>query len=356
MHVRKLVVSVPPAHYYTAYVQDDLRQYYIHEVMLGQVPPNRVKLLVCGAAGVGKTELTDSLKCHLLRSLFRRRSPSSLTQMILKRTYGMTVQQVAIPNAGNFSVWDFSGMKDYYAAHENFLRLTNAVAMVVFSLRDSVEKQLAQVRFWLAMIKSKQPPDEVIRFAGENPDKPHVLLVGSFADQQHLHSAIQQQQRRQLPTLGQASLRGVAVGGGEESEDVFAVPLASSILGQEEGGADKRGGEGPPDDGRTVLRKMREEFGDHFEFDDHVFALDCRLSQTAAMKHLRERLGVLRLSVLKVRLVYVCLALCLQAALLYPYFQYTITCSNLASQMFQYAKVISIIKRLYSISILGVEA
>ena len=106
---------------------------------------DRVKLLVCGAAGVGKTELIDSLKCRLLYSLFRKRSPSSLTQTILRRTYGMIVQQVTVPSAGNFSVWDFSGMREYYITHEQFLKMRNSIALVVFSLRDSLEKQLAQV-------------------------------------------------------------------------------------------------------------------------------------------------------------------------------------------------------------------
>ncbi len=274
-------------------IQDDLREQYISELKLGQVPLDRVKLLVCGAAGIGKTELVDSLKCRLLHSLFRKRSPSSLTQMILKRTYGMTVQQVTIPNAGNFSVWDFSGMREYYVTHEQFLKMRNSIALVVFSLRDSLEKQLTQVRFWLAMIKSRQPPSDVIRFAGENPNKPHVILVGSFADQQHQQLLLSQ---RQLPTLGQASLRH---SGGIE-EDVFAVPLASSVLDQQKRETEEERNEPPPDNGRTVLRTMREEFGRHFEFHEQVFELDCRLSQTAAMRALRQHLNMLRLRILKV--------------------------------------------------------
>ena len=257
-----------------------------------------MKLLVCGAAGVGKTELVDSLKCRLLQSLFRKRSPSSLTQMILKRTYGMTVQQVSIPNAGNFSVWDFSGMREYCVTHEQFLKIRNSIALVVFSLRDSLEKQLAQVRFWLAMIKSRQPLSEVIQFAGGNPNKPHVILVGSFADQQHQQLLLSQ---RQLPSLGQASLR--RTGGAEE--DIFAVPLASSVLDQQKRGTDEEErNEPPPDNARIVLRTIREEFGHHFEFHEHVFELDCRLSQTAVMKALRHHLNVLRLHILKVSYVW----------------------------------------------------
>ena len=157
-----------------------------------------------------------------------------------------------------------------------------------------------QVRFWLAMIKSRQPPSEMILFAGENPNKPHVVLVGSFADQQHQQLLLSQ---RQLPTLGQASpLRHSGPGGVEE--DIFAVPSESSILGQQD--REREEGEGkepPPDNAKTVLRTMREEFGRHFEFHEHVFELDCRLSQTAAMKALRQYLNVLRSRILKVNYV-----------------------------------------------------
>ncbi len=52
--------------------QDDgsLRDHYVNDLVLGQVPINQVKLLVCGAAGTGKTELIHSLKCHFLWTLF----------------------------------------------------------------------------------------------------------------------------------------------------------------------------------------------------------------------------------------------------------------------------------------------
>ena len=91
-----------------------------------------------------------------------------------------------------------------------------------------------------------------------------MVLVGSFLDQQ-------------LPPSFQ-----------EQSSDVFAVPLASNI-------------QQDPDNGMSVLRRMVEEFGDHFVFPDVVFTLDCRLSQTREMRSLRNLLGSLRQQVLKVR-------------------------------------------------------
>ena len=233
------------------------------ELVLGQVPINRAKLMVCGAAGVGKTELISSLKCHILRSLFRRRSSSDFHHMILKRTHGMTIQQATIPNAGNFSIWDLSGLKDYYVAHENFLGSTNGIILMVFSLRDPVTKQLAQVRFWLAMIKSKHAPNEAIHHTAKVTNRPFVILVGSFSDQQ-------------LPTTPEL-----------QSSDIFAVPLASTT-------------QVSPDSGRSVLETVSKEFGDYFDFSDMVYTMDCRLSQSHEMRSLRTLLGSLHSRVVKV--------------------------------------------------------
>ena len=154
-------------------------------------------------------------------------------------------------------------MKEYYVAHEHFLGTNNSVVLLVFSLRETIEKQIAQLRFWLAMIKSKQAPSEVIKFAGQRLHKPSVVLVGSFADQQR------------LPVLE------------EENSDVFAVPLASSM-------------QQAPDNGKTVLQTLAREFGDFFHFPEAVCTLDCRLSQTREIRVLRSLLGELRNQVLRV--------------------------------------------------------
>lgn len=232
---------------------------------MGQIPVNRAKLLICGAAGVGKTELIDSLKCHILRSLFRRRSSSNFQQMILKRTHGMTVQHATIPNAGNFSIWDFSGMKEFYVSHEYFLGSTNSIFILVLSLREPVSKQLAQMQFWLAMIKAKFSPSEIIHHSAKAVHRPFVILVGSFADQQQ-------------PTNVDL-----------QSSDIFAVPLASSI-------------QQPLDNGRSVLETLSKEFGDFFDFFNTVYAIDCRLSQSHDMRSLRTLLASLHSQVVKVKI------------------------------------------------------
>ena len=247
-------------------VQGDLREYYVTERVQSQCPLDRAKLLVCGGPGVGKTELINSLKCNVLRSLFRRRSNSNFQQMILRRTHGMSVQQATVPNVGLFSIWDFSGLKEFYVAHENFLGGSNSVFLLMCSLRDSVGKQLAQMRFWLAMIKARTRPGEIATRPVAR--RPFVVLVGSFADQEN-------------PMQGRGSLND------DDEDDVFAVPHPPSA------GC-------PLDNGRSVLEKLSQEFGDSFDFSNTVFAVDCRLSQSAEMRSLRSLLKSLHTNIIKV--------------------------------------------------------
>lgn len=230
-----------------------------------QVCLSRVKLLVCGATGVGKTELIKSLKCRFLRSLFRRRSDSNVEHMIQQRTHGILVHQTAIPNAGNFSIWDFSGLKSYYILHEEFLHLDNAVVLLVFKVNDPLEQQLAQLRFWLALMKAKLRQDRDIKFAGQGRHRPFIVLVGSFTN---------------LPY--------VSPEGGLTVPLSVPDPTPSLIAAADPGQV------------RTVFNTIRKEFKDYFMFSEQLFQLDCRLSQTNEIKALRLHLGALRCSVIQV--------------------------------------------------------
>jgi len=217
---------------------------------------DRVKLLVLGDVGVGKTELVESLKCKFLRSLFRRRSTSDLTQMAFRSTHGITIHQATIPNAKEFSIWDFSGLKDYYLIHEKFLSAKNSIYVIVFSLRDPVKKQITRVKFWLSVIKAKLQLNDVTM-------KPHIVLVASFADS---------------PLQSVGSLSSLS---SDEDDDMFTTSPVS-------GGAS------------AVLMFAIQQFGHYFSFQDIVHSLDCRLSQTSEMRVLRTTLALLRITCVKV--------------------------------------------------------
>lgn len=238
---------------------------YIADMAPGQVPVARVKLFICGATGVGKTELAKSLKCRFLRSLFRRRSDSNIPHMIQQRTHGILVHQTTIPNAGSFSVWDFSGLKSYYILHEEFLRATNAIVLLVFKVNDPFGQQLAQLRFWLSLLKAKQQQSRRIRFAGDIENKPRVVVVGSFTN---------------LPYMSPESESGV-----------LTIPLPTTTPTDHTP---------EPRQIQEVFDTVRKEFKDYFAFSEQLFRLDCRLSQTNEMKALRMHLGALRSEVVQV--------------------------------------------------------
>jgi death-associated protein kinase len=251
---------------------NNTRDLYVSEMSPAGAPVSKVKLLVCGGAGVGKTELVSSLRCGRLKSLFRRRSASDLAHMVSHRTYGFNVLQCAIPGAGDFSIWDFSGRKNYYLGHENFLVCANSIFIVVFSLRDPIDRQVAQVRHWLRIIRAKQHTNRGSN--GLANHKPTVVLVGSFADQQQ-------------PVLE-------SVPSEFSNGQVFAVPSAASVMNPH------------IDNGKSILSTVSKEFGHLFSFPEYVHTLDCRLSQTKEIRGLRSFLGVVKADLHKVRCFCAC--------------------------------------------------
>lgn len=243
---------------------------YSTELLPNQIDISRVKLLVCGAAGVGKTELIKSLKCPFLRSLFRRRSDSNLSHMLQQRTHGISVQQETIPSAGSFSIWDFSGVKNYYLLHEEFLRVTNSVILLVVKACEPVEDQVTQLRFWLSLIKAKRLHSERVWFAGGYETKPNVAIVSSFAS---VPDEIDSEQHDRRTSLSPSAA--------SHHHDCFIDPTEKE----------------------QVLETVRKEFSNYFTFSERIFQLDCRLSQSNEIKALRQHLGAVRCQVIQVCLL-----------------------------------------------------
>ena len=258
-----------------------VRDQCLKELALGTMQLHRVRLLVCGTSGVGKSALVTSLKSGFLQGLLRYSTSS--THSHLPHTYGFSVHQTTIPGSGQFSIWDFSGQQEYYPVHEFFLDSRNTIYILVYSLLHPLDKQLDQLRFWLAMIKSKQRPEEVIHYAGHTGRRPYVILVASFSDQpNHVLSLA-------------ASNNGL---NNQDDFDVMDTPIlnrahsSASLLLQPSSIRCKK-----------VLQHMVEEFGHYFAFTDRVFALDCRSSRSREIRVLRSLLATLRESMLKVWLI-----------------------------------------------------
>ena len=248
---------------------------------------------------MGKSTLISSLRTKFLRTLRRHTFGGSyLGSAALDHTYGFCVQQITIPGAGEFSAWDFSGRKEYYPAHEFFLDCNNGIYLIVYNSTDPFDTQLAQVRFWLSMIKSKHRPNAFIHFAGHYGQKPYVVLVSSFSDV----SLPQPPSNQMTNSLSDGS-------GFEDMDDFTATsPLSHHVQHLSKSSSSKLrpfAGYGSSLVGnkekKGVLQCVVEEFGDHFMFTDNVFHLDCRQPRGRETRRLRTVLGTLRDSVLKVR-------------------------------------------------------
>ena len=189
--------------------------------------------------------------------------------MVANRTYGFDVQQATIPEVGDFSIWDFSGQKDYHIGHEHFLSACNAIFLVVFSLKDPLERQLAQVHHWLAMIRAKQNPSKFPRYLEKGVSRPFVVLVGSFC------------RTSSSPSWSLCPVR-------RPTERLLRCPQQPVVMNPH------------IDNGKSVLEAVVDEFGGSFVFPKMVYTLDCRLAQTNEMRVLRTCLSHLHSMLIKV--------------------------------------------------------
>ena len=63
-------------------------------------------------------------------------------------------------NAGDLSVWEFSGVETYHMVYDHFIGNTNCIHTIVFNVEDKAQVQLEQVRYWLHFLQSRIPPVE----------------------------------------------------------------------------------------------------------------------------------------------------------------------------------------------------
>ncbi|KAG7477235.1 hypothetical protein MATL_G00092010 [Megalops atlanticus] len=274
-----------------------------------QTPQPRAKLKLFGHCGSGKSTLLESLKCGLLRGLFRRRksrlsssNPSrfpaspvssktnvslsisnlyqgcenvnvrsrsmvfepSLTKGALgafspvhstfsapddQATKAIDIQNANISGVGDFSVWEFSGNPVYYCSYDYFAANdSSAVHLVLFSLEEPYETQLNQVTFWLNSLKSLLLPEEDIAFGGKVKNPLRVVLVATHADIMNLPRSF--------------------------------------------------GGEFAYDKERSLLKEIKSRFGNDLQISEKIFVMDAGASTSKEMKLLRNHLLELRNSII----------------------------------------------------------
>lgn len=287
--------------------KDTYRTLFIQQLRPSLTPQPRIKLKLFGHVGSGKTTLVESLRCGLIRSFFRRRRPRlastnsvrfppspmssktssvsvsicdlypgcenvsvrsrsmmfepGLTKGVLEvfvspshhphcsaddqSTKAIDIQNANLNGVGDFSVWEFSGNPTYYCSYDYFAANDpTSVHIVVFSLEEPYEIQLNQVIFWLNFLKSLGPVEEPIAYGGKLKNLLKVVLVATHAD-------------------------------------IVNLPRPA-------------GGEYGYDKDMSLIKEIRNRFGNDLQISDKLFVLDAGASGSKEMKLLRNHLQELR--------------------------------------------------------------
>ncbi|KAL6114853.1 dapk1 [Pungitius sinensis] len=287
--------------------KDNHKLSYIQQLRHTQTVQPRIKLKLFGHSASGKSSLLESLKCGILRGLFRRkrtrlssasRHPNSpvnskpavsasisnlypgcenvsvrsrsmmfepsLTKGVLEvfspvsgalsaaddqATRAIDIQHGSIHGVGEFSVWEFSGNPVYYCAYDYFAANdATAIHLVLFSLEEPYETQLGHITYWLNLLKALLLPQDDIAFGGRVQQPLTVVLVATHAD-------------------------------------LADVPRAFS-------------GEFTYDKEAALLKEVRNRFGVDLQISDKLFVMDAGASNSRDMKLLRSHLQELRANII----------------------------------------------------------
>ena len=138
---------------------------FLHSKLRNAVPYHRLKLMLVGLGGRGKTSL--------LRQLQMQKHPAYNVA-----TVGVEVKDWKFKNPRkNFrrkspkfilSTWDFAGQEDFYSTHQYFLS-SRAVYLAIYNASHGPE-ELKSLRQWLLNIQAAAPGSPVI-LVGTHADK-----------------------------------------------------------------------------------------------------------------------------------------------------------------------------------------
>ncbi|KAJ1529280.1 hypothetical protein ONE63_006078 [Megalurothrips usitatus] len=155
---------------------------YLKSVLEDAKPYARMKLMIVGVQGIGKTSLLEQLRQE--GSGFRKRPPSEHwakrmgnKNVNTKTSRGVNMSTVGVDigdwvyekkrgqansNYGPvvFRTWDFGGQREYYATHQYFLS-KRSLYLVVWKISDGA-KGIQEILQWLVNIQARAPNSPVI--------------------------------------------------------------------------------------------------------------------------------------------------------------------------------------------------
>ncbi|XP_055923849.1 leucine-rich repeat serine/threonine-protein kinase 1 isoform X2 [Eupeodes corollae] len=153
---------------------------YLKSIYEDAQPYARMKLMVVGVQGIGKTSLLDILtqggsqksrasENHWARRMGHTKNLSKTNRGVNISTVGVDIgtwicekRKKGLGSRGPvvFRTWDFGGQKEYYATHQYFLS-KRSLYLVLWKITDG-HKGLAEILQWLGNIQARAPNSPVI--------------------------------------------------------------------------------------------------------------------------------------------------------------------------------------------------
>uniref|UniRef100_A0A182N1F9 non-specific serine/threonine protein kinase n=1 Tax=Anopheles dirus TaxID=7168 RepID=A0A182N1F9_9DIPT len=153
---------------------------YLKSVYEDARPYARMKLMVVGVQGIGKTSLLEQLRCegsargkkpvdHWAKRMGHRHINQKTSRGINMSTVGVDIGDWVCEKKVRgqshhgpvvFRTWDFGGQREYYATHQYFLS-KRSLYLVLWRIIDG-RRGLAEVLQWLGNIQARAPNSPVI--------------------------------------------------------------------------------------------------------------------------------------------------------------------------------------------------
>jgi len=155
---------------------------YLKSVYEDAKPYTRMKLMVVGVQGIGKTSLLDQLRQegpnrnkkqvdHWAKRMGHKNITSKTSRGINMSTVGVDIGDWVCEKKVRghsphgpvvFRTWDFGGQKEYYATHQYFLS-KRSLYLVLWRITDG-RKGLAEVLQWLGNIQVIKAKVKIVIF------------------------------------------------------------------------------------------------------------------------------------------------------------------------------------------------
>ena len=154
---------------------------YLKSILENSKPYARMKLMIVGVQGIGKTSLLEQLRQEGTGS-YRKKPPEHWAKRMgnkninIKTPKGVVLSTVGVDVSDwtyekkvrgqssfgpvTFRTWDFGGQKEYYATHQYFLS-KRSLYLVLWKMIDG-EKAVKSIQQWLVNIQARAPNAPVI--------------------------------------------------------------------------------------------------------------------------------------------------------------------------------------------------